>query len=276
MKTIQHMCVVVALVCTVVIVVGCAAPQRQGAAATANATPIQSPLPPYPPPSSPAPTATATVNPMQPPTGIPPAPLPTLDASRVTWVPTRTPVPGTATPTATTIVIPTQVPWTLVTPSAQWQTYSDPGFNFSFEYPANWYIDLPSGPHSPSLPEGTEITIRNFDNSVMRKGTPPSGYLAIQITLLPEFTQSGTIENWLAQQKQQVASMPEISYSPTEGLTVSNVPALRYTITAPMSPDGVIQVALGKGKWIYLISAYPANSPTIHIFHSVVAGFRIP
>lgn len=254
------------LITCVLTISGCAGPVPPGGLAAT--------VPPYPLPSNvPTPTWTPS-GPPTPPPGISPAPLPTLDPSRVTWVPTRTPVPGTATPTLTPIVIPTQPPWNVMTPSATWRTYTDPTFSFSFDYPSNWYLDAPTGPRSPGLPEGTNLQIRNFDLG-MRKGVIPPDVLGVEIALLPELAQYGTLENWIVQRGQ---SNPDATYSPLQEITVNGIRAFRWTVTQPAVPTNQTSIAviLGKGKWIYRIGAYPATSTQIGVFERVVSSFRVP
>ncbi len=247
---------------------GCAGPMPPRSAATSAPYPL--PLP------SSAPAATSTPSgPPPPPTGSPPARIP-ADATIVGVRSTSTPDPkAAATVTPTPIVIPTQPPWNIVTPSATWTTYRDPNFGFSFQYPANWHLDAPLGPRLPPLPEGLSLVIRNFDTG-LRKGPAPADAIAIQIDLLAELVPVGTVDKWLAQEKQKVAAYPEVSYSAEERLTVNNLTALRYTITSPSAPQGRLQVAMGNGRWIYLITTDSPKSPNIATFNQVVASFQAP
>src|SRR5574341_1225990 len=196
-------------------------------------------------------------SPPPPPTGPLPPRAPTFDVSRL-----KPPPPP---PTIVIVKGPTIPPLKVITPASDWVTYRDPRFGFSLQYPANWYFDTKR-----------DFAISNYDpDSMQTKGGSKSDLLKIGIGV-EELARYGTLDNWVAQRKQQYDSnifngVPEFSYSPLEHLTVNNVPAIRWTIKGPMSPEGGIQVVLGQGKWLFFLDASPATSNYIPVFDRIVA-----
>jgi hypothetical protein len=230
--------------------------------------------------------AAATQTPIDP-TNPPPTPgtLPpkraTFDISQLGKLPTRALAPGETPPSTdprnpnVTYVAPTIPSVNPVTPSDTWITYTDPNFGFSFQYPSNWHIDAPMKPLSPSLGGGIGITIQNYDE-VIQKGDKTPDQLKIEIGISPVPAQYTTLDDWVAQEKQATASEPDISYSSVEHLLVDNTSAIRWTVRAPMMPQGQIRVAFQKGQRLYTIDTYPATSKQLSALDRIVSSFQIP
>lgn len=235
----REMMIIVALIIAFIVVVGSSA--LQTVAGSLYAPP---PSPP-PPPTGPLPPRAPTfdVSQLKPP---PPPPTIVLDLSKIPTLPRPNPV----------------------TPAPEWATYRSPQYGFSFQYPANWYVE--------------EGAITNYDSrNLETKGLPTPDELRILFGRREELTKYGTLDNWVAQQKQQYDSaifngVPEFSYSSVEHLTLNNVPAIRWTVKGYMTPEGIIQVALANGGWLFFFDAYPATSKYIPVFDRIVASFRIP
>lgn len=274
MKHTKSIFTLVAVAVSVLSFGGCATPARPAAP---GVTSVPSSLPPYPPPpSSPVPTWTPFAP--LPPTGSPPAPLPTLDPSRVTWVPTRTPDPqATQTPTPKPFVMPT-VSWTIMTPSATWTTYREPDLGFSFQYPSDWLLEAPTTSRPPEqvATMGTGISLRNFIVGGVPKGNSvPPDAVTISIHAFRELEQYGTVENWITQRAQ---SAPGTTYSPSQQIKVGGIPALRWIATQQSNPIDItsIVIVLGKEKWIYKVDVWPATSTHISAFERLISTLQIP
>jgi hypothetical protein len=184
----------------------------------------------------------------------------------------RPPVASGATAAAMAAdTLPTDQPLSPVTPAAGWALYRDPVLGFSLEYPTNWRVEGADPPQSPTDPQGTSVRIRNYNDAVRKDGFIPD-QLSIDIVVLPELAQYGTLDNWVVQRP----LYQDAVYGPRKEITVSNLRALSWDVTGPTAPDGVILIALAPGKWIYLISAYPATSKHLATFDTVISSLRIP
>ncbi len=209
----------------------------------------------------------------------PPPPAPgTPTGSRPTRPPTFDPRQLGLPPTMATSVpaplesIPTLSRPKPVTPASTWQTYRDPKFGFSFQYPANWKVDAPTGPSSSNTPVGTDIIVRNFEYTDY-KGPMPSDLLKIEITLLPELDQYGTLDNWVSRRP---LFAPETTFGSRETVSVNGIRALRWAAKGPTVAEGASVVAMGKGTWVYFFVAFPATSTHIATFDRLVSSFQVP
>jgi hypothetical protein len=244
----------------------------QVAAATATATrpwcPTATPSPTVfvPPTGPPAPPPSTPTRQPPTPTGPRPTPLP---------LPTLEPLPPT--PTWVPIVFPTEPPTNLVTPVGNWLTYRNLDIGFSFEYPANWQIQAPDQSCRPLNPTGTSIEVRNYNvNTAVEKGLLLPQMLRVRIGVGPYFAQYGTVDQWALQLRHDGTPSPDVSFSPIEHLSVSGLPAVRWTVKAPLAPEGSVEVLTGKGIWSFYITAYPASSQQLATFDRIVSSFQIP
>jgi hypothetical protein len=205
---------------------------------------------------------------------------PTFDISQLYKLPTRALAPGEKTsipPTQEPVNYPTEPPTNPVTPVANWIGYHDLDIGFSFEYPANWQVDAPNQSCQLVPPTGTFIVIRNYNYSIqVMKGLVTPEMLNIKISVSPDFAQYNTLDNWVAQYRRESTPNPDITYSPVIRFTVSNVPAVRWTVKTPMAPEETVEVAFGKEQWLYHITAYPLTSLHLDTFDRIVSSFQIP
>ena len=214
--------------------------------------------------------------PPPPPTGAAPRLLPTLDPSRVTVQPTWTPIPGASpTPTMTPIVPLTPQPLDVVTPSPTWQTYRNTDLGFSFDYPSNWHIEGPTKLRQPPAPLGVTIAVWNYNIKAIQKTDKTADQLKIEINIAPDFGQYESIENWFAQSKQRDSAYPGVVYSPEKHITVSGLPALRWSVTAPTVPQGNDLTAFGYDTWLYVISGYPSTSKYRTVLDRLIASATV-
>ncbi len=107
---------------------------------------------------------------------------------------------------------------------------------------------------------------------MVRKGGFSPDQLTIDIVVFPELTQYGTLDNWVAQRP----LYQDAAYGPRKEKKFANTRALSWNVVGPTAPEGAILIALARGKWIYLISAYPATSKHLATFDAVVSSLRIP
>ncbi len=195
-------------------------------------------------------------------------------------LPTLKPLPATAT--WVPVVFPTEPPTNPVTPVADWITYRNLDVGFSFEYPANWHIEAPDQSCRPLTPTATGIEVRNYNvNTAVERGLLLPEMLRIRISISPSFEKYGTVDERAVRLRGEIRAPgfsypPSGSYSPTEHLTVSGLPAVRWTATAPMAPEGFVEVLIGKGIWFYYITAYPASSQQLATFDRIISSFQIP
>lgn len=213
--------------------------------------------------------------PPPPPTGPAPTRMPTdVYNPAVDKLPTRALWPGEKTsvaPTQAPFFLPTDQPLNPVTPAPNAVLYRDPVLGFTLQYPANWQVDAEPPPQSPASAQITGVRIRNYNN-VVRKGGFSPDQLTIDIIARSELPQYGTLDNWVAKRP----LYQDATYGPRKEIKVANVRALSWNVTGPTAPEGDILVALAQGKWVYLISAYPATSKHLATFNQVVSSLRIP
>jgi len=79
----------------------------------------------------------------------------------------------------------------------RWVTYTDANFGFSFSYPANWEMDVPTRMESAKLPDyGYLVTVRNFNNAVAKRDLNPQE-IKIDLWLFPKPEKYSTLEEWI-------------------------------------------------------------------------------
>jgi hypothetical protein len=242
---------------------------------SSNQTPITAGL---------APTATLVDDAptIPPPTGPIPPKAPTFDINQLYTLPTRALAPGETPPITdprnpkVTYVAPTIAPLIILTPSTEWTTYRDPNLGFSFQYPSNWHIDAPAGlTPSEVAAKGTYIIIENYVVNGLTKGGVPEDALKIDIAITPEFAQYGNLDIWysdfLKNSQDPDHPIPASQLPSVKHLVINNVPAIRWT-----GPLEGTHAALGKGKWLYVITAYPTNSRYLSTFDQIISTIQIP
>ncbi len=162
--------------------------------------------------------------------------------------------------------MPTLAPPTVLTPDTTKRVYRDPDFGFTFEYPANWWIDAPNLPCRPVPLKGTDVQVRNF--TPFLKGAGNLEIFKIEVTVTNDFAGHGTIEEWLARAGKQDVSL---SRAQTQALTVSGLPAVRLTWE-----NGAETIAFGKGQWLYRITGFWSTNQYCATFEDFLKSFKVP
>jgi hypothetical protein len=230
--------------------------------------------------------ATATVDfeegppPPGTPTGELPTPLPTLSKDQLHNAPTAEYPPDV--PTLEPIpdidaVAPTFAPIIGLPPSDEWITYTNKEFGFSFEYPSNWIIEATVKSKNSVIP-GYGLIVRNYED-LPTKEDKTIEQLKIDIgagRTLPDSIPDLTA--WAVQHldSKVIGSESIFSATPIENLVIDGVPAVRWTQTAEMIPQGNVIVGLVKDNKLYVFSAYPATSKYISTFDRIVSSFQVP
>lgn len=194
---------------------------------------------------------------MRAPTGVVPPDVPTLEPTK-----------------EIDSVVPTFAPLNVVVPSEEWITYEDLILGFSFEYPKNWHID---GPERMKKGNRVSITVRNYDD-VMTKEDKTADQLKIDITALDLPDSISSLDDWVAKYRDPniVGLDSSVSLTPVENVEINGVPAVRWTQTAEMIPQGNLVVGFVKDKKLYVISGYPATSKYVSAFDRLIYSFRLP
>lgn len=228
--------------------------------------------------------ATATIDyeqgppPPPPPTGTVIWSLPTPDPLQLENAPVAPLPPDHPTPEliiepeTTPLVFP---PVNAVPPSGEYKTYTDPVLGFSFEYPDNWHL-LQSPSSELRNGKGFVITIQNYD-IVDQKGDKTSEQLKIEFAVTAQ-DQFSSLEEWIDSSRKsiQAASDPGYSLTSIERMEIAGVPAVRWTLTAPMSPQGAVVVGFRKDERTYILWTYPATSKYIASLDEIVSSIKFP
>lgn len=194
---------------------------------------------------------------------------------------TSTPVPVGVLELPSPIGLPTSSrPMLLLsdarTPVSEWITFREPRFGFSFQYPANWRTDLPTGTPSAALGDRAWVVIRN-----MSEGRRVSlNDIQITISVGPDLCGYASLDDYLSREGMFLHS----SVSAVEHLTVSGWPAIRRTFIhqAPwmqiegLSVNGNIEVLVGKGAWLYRISVIPLGTTQMPAFDRLLSSLQLP
>lgn len=198
-----------------------------------------------------------------PPTSAPP---PTLGPTR-TRRPTRdnkTRVPRrTQTPTPTIEYL---------SGSGPYKSYQDPEFDYSFEYPADWFIQTTYDTRNMpdiGIPRSNYVIIWNYSGDL---NAVPADALYMRLYLDPAFCNASTIEQALARLEPVTEITPLVAREPIAGY-----PAWQHTVRASYSsaPD-MIELLVRRGMWLYRLQAAPANSVQINTFEHLLATFKTP
>ncbi|MBI4673531.1 MAG: hypothetical protein HY741_17905 [Chloroflexi bacterium] len=208
------------------------------------------------------------------PTGLRPTRLPPFDTRQLDSQ--KTPVggvdPGDEADTSLAAEsVPTVAPLKIKDPSSTWKKYRDSDIGFSFSYPQNWNLDAPNGEKAPKAPEGTDVILQNFDD-VDTGGTVSTDQIKIELVVqaVPDST---SLTDWVAEQ-QKIYTDAGISYSLPDKIVVDKIPAVRWKISPPLAPEGIVEVVVVKGKWLYTITAYPAASSQISTFDKIIKTLK--
>lgn len=224
------------------------------------------------------------------PTAVPPPPAPTVPPIPTVALGAPPPLPQPPLPTGVpslkdelrTIPVPgptLEAPLALptrsgVTPAPSVATYRDPIFGFSFSYPSNWSLDVPSLPPTPTsvatVPNQRTITLRNYNNVVKKRGMTPDE-LRIDISVQRGFATHIDLQDWVAR---NVVFAPGTVYSQMQQVVVAGSPGLRWGAQGPTLPLGGGLVAVGRGDLAYVFHAFPANSQHLPVLDQVLQSFR--
>lgn len=210
-----------------------------------------------------------------------PTPIPSPPASQFPIAfSTSTPVPMSPLELPSPIILPTPSRPTLPpsdasTPVSEWITFREPRFGFSFQYPANWRTELPTGTPSASSGDRAWVVIRN-----MSEGRRVSlADIQITISVGPDLCGYTSLDDYLSKEGIFLHS----SISRVEHLTISGWPAIRRTFIhqAPwmqiegLSVNGATEVLIGKGAWLYRISIIPLGSTQMPAFDRLLSSLLI-
>lgn len=196
--------------------------------------------------------------------------------------PPSTPTAGVLPAVATLVplgALPTLGALYSVEPSERHVRYQDPNLGFSFEYPANWYLEGDSPKTAVQMAMyGAFATVRSYVVIGMVKGGGvPERAFKMEVTVSSHFAQYGTIENWFKHHAGNLGIRPETAlesaFPNLERFQVDGVPAIRLRTK---NFDGGDLVAFGSGDWLYVIAAYPGTSVYISTFDEIIATFHMP
>lgn len=225
---------------------------------------VVSPEIPEPPPLPPTPTGVTEQR------GVGSLPTPAVP------IPTSTPV--TPVPTQSSQPLATPRPLPLIPtrvgqpPAPTWNVYTDPNFGFSFRYPANWTVDVPTT-HVSELPShGYGVGIWNYNNVPVKRRFNP-GEVKVDITILPELNAYGSLDEWVTERQ---LFAPGTEYSDMRSVEINGLEGLRWVARGPTVPEGAMVVALGKDNRIYRFDVVPANTQHISAVEKIIQSFRIP
>jgi|GEM_PF-5497303 hypothetical protein len=212
------------------------------------------------------------------PTGEMPTPLPTLSKDQLHKAPTAEYPPDVPTLEPTQdigAVAATLEPVVANAPSDKWVTYTDPNFGFSFQYPSNWYVEAPE--KSKNEIKRVSIVVRNYVEGA-RKGDKTTEQLKIDIDVDPLPDSTPNLETWAAQLRDPKTIGPESNFTlnPVENIQIDGMPAVRWTETAEMIPQGSIIVGVIKEGRIYVLTGYPATSKYLATFDQILSSLRLP
>lgn len=198
------------------------------------------------------------------------APPPTTNA-KATPRPTRPPktrIPRpTAAPTPTT---------EFLTADGPWKKYQDAGYDFSFEYPATWFIQkyepAPSGvPDIRAWTPGTFVNVWNF-SQFNAPAIISHRAIGIYISLSPALCENRNLEQALVENQGLFEVSPLNSHSPVGGY-----PAWQHTIESTAgNSTRWLEVVIPRGKWVYRIRVTPADSTQLSAFEHLLETFTTP
>jgi hypothetical protein len=149
-------------------------------------------------------------------------------------------------------------------PASTWTTYRSPQLGFSFDYPANWRLNQVAS---------SNLIVENYDPESGRPENPDALSIGIEVSpTLCDYAR-GNLEEWHS----NVLFLHSVK-GPLERLRVSNLPAIRFTMTGASEPFPMIdhvRVMFGKGVWLYELSASPLSSKQMPVFDRIVSSFYV-
>ena len=233
--------------------------------------------------------ATATVDfedgppPPATPTGEFPTPLPTLSKDELHKLPTAEyprDAPTLEPTQEVDSIAPTLAPIVSEEPSQDWIVFVDPNLGFSLEYPSNWFLTSPGNLPTEFLnARGTLVILESYRVEGDTKGGVPKNALKIELHVAPEFALYDSIDAWFAdyEKREQNSAQEDPTYtlSDVQSIKSNDVELVQWRQGGAGEPAGGLYAAVGKGKWLYFFSAYPANSEYQNIFDKVVASLKI-
>jgi PsbP-like protein len=150
------------------------------------------------------------------------------------------------------------------------QTYSDPIGGFSFEYPADWFVQG-STPDPAVVAYGVIVSSYNTENARPIEISPPPEEIKIDIGVEPN-PDGLTVEEWIAQ---RLAGPDEgVVTTSEEQVIVDGEPAVRRAVS--IQETKVLQHLFGHQGKMYFITAYTADSELIGELDGILASFKLP
>ena len=183
---------------------------------------------------------------------------------------TRSPSGSSPAPTRVIAEVPER---SALAPSTTLRTYTDPSFQFSFQYPANWLVEASPAVVSELPVQGYGLTIRNYDppNQLKRDFLPTE--IKIKIALQPLPAEYSSSAAWVAD-RQRLA--PGLQIPAVQTVVLDSMVGQRWIATGPQAPQGVVTVAAARDSRLYVIAAVPASTLHIAAFDDLVRTFRLP
>lgn len=178
---------------------------------------------------------------------------------------TATPAPAaTEPPNATSIPEPTPTP--TPDPTADWKTYTDPTYGYSFDYPASWHL-------SPAKSGGQLTALYSYDPTSVppeEAGMPlPRDRLKVEIVVLDN-PEGFSLEDWIQADRERGAP---VSVSDRSTVAVDGTDGIRETVQSGTS-GSILQHFFLKGTNVYVIVKYPSDSLLSNTFASILDSLR--
>ncbi len=175
-------------------------------------------------------------------------------------------IPGTATPPALETAIPT--------PASERRTFTNTKYGFSFEYPANWFID-PLDLRDEATSD--YIDLYNFlpSHAPQTDFPPPlgatEGKIRIEFYIGPNADKL-SLEDWVGKFNANPDSPDSVVASET--IEINGLSAIMQTVTnaAGESPQHLAFVDLG--EWMLFVNGPRADSPFVSTYQQIVASLR--
>jgi hypothetical protein len=166
--------------------------------------------------------------------------------------------------------VPSTTPYPMgefLPPSDEWvsRTYTDSVYSYSFEYPANWFIEL----------DGNQTYVHNLS-----PGPAPKDQLdphRIKMIVSPQkdgLEQYSSLEAYLSDPKHAVPADELIDQQAPEPL-FSGYQAIRQERTAFLSNGGIVVIYITDGKAVYTVTVFDRNSLYLTIVDHLLDSFRI-
>ncbi|MBI2029843.1 hypothetical protein HYT02_05485 [Candidatus Gottesmanbacteria bacterium] len=165
---------------------------------------------------------------------------------------------------------PTQSPTASTNPAATWETYTNTDYGFSFNYPAVWYINIPSfeGKHQ-SNKTVLRVDITNssdFKNSALLENKKDILNISVSVWDNENGKSFDSVvaewDNFFQNPTPDSTSLKEINniaWTQREFINISNLPIIEYTKL--------------KGKYLYVVEVSPGDSSIIDSAYQILSTF---